>query len=241
MTPYLYESREIVADNTEDIKAAYPALKANTQFGNMSDGELWDYILKPENVAQTKDFATFNTYLSNMITSEGAKYIMNMGFHKGETQDIVQPKAYLEWIELNNHLSGKYFRPHGGMSAIIDSLHREINARGGKINTKAEVKSIEREGSFYILRTPDHRVTVKRLVVAVPPTPFKKIKGKVARRIQRTPQFDSILPMPAFKGVALYATPWWEDVKIGKDTIKAGQQFVSQDNCVGASLAHRQV
>ena len=138
-------------------------------------------------------------------------------------------------------LSGKYYRPHGGMSTIIDVLLDEVKAMGGKIYTNTEVQSITKEDGIYILLTPNLRVRADKLVVATPPGPFRKIKGHTAKQIQRTPQFDSILPMQAFKGAAVYKTPWWENVTIGDTIIKAGQQFVSSDNCIGASLAHRYV
>lgn len=282
--PTLHESREVTSDNSKDIKKAYPMLKANPKFGNMSSGEMWDYLLTPENLEKSKKFSTVFTYMSNTLTSEGAYYLADLSGYKGDITEFISPTHYIEFVKLGYSLSDTYVRPHGGMSAIIDKLHEEVQNYGGRIFLNDRVMFISKRRSKYYLRTANHKVVAKKLVVATPPKPFYNIKGTVASKIKESAQFQSIQPIPAFKGhfllltdlslslsksliprpvpvsaiwtlyhnkiyvnismpissgAALYENPWWEKVKIGNLEVKAGQKFISQDNCIGISMAHR--
>ncbi|KXJ06342.1 hypothetical protein AC249_AIPGENE5263 [Exaiptasia diaphana] len=136
-------------------------------------------------------------------------------------------------------LSDKYFRPTGGMSTIISTLKKKVESMGGKIFTSTGIKGMIQEGGVYVSLTPNLRVRSKKLVVAVPPLHFRKVNGTIAKKIQRTAQFDSIQPIPAFKGAAVYSNAWWEKVYIGGSPVKPGQKFISQSNCLGISMAHR--
>ena len=240
--PCLYKCREIEADSSEAIKEGYPALRAHPKFGNMSSSALWDYLLKPENVADADKYATAFTYMSSMITSEGAYYLADLSGFNSETTETISAKHYTESLAMTNCLSHRSVRPRGGMSAIIHALRHEVDAMGGNIYTNTEVQSITKEDDVYILLTPNLSVRADKLVVATPPGPFRKINGMIAEKIQRTPQFDSSIPIPVFKGAAVYKTPWWENVTIGKTTVIAGQKFVCSGNShLGVSMAYRQV
>ncbi|XP_032219406.2 uncharacterized protein LOC116602233 [Nematostella vectensis] len=237
--PSLIESRGIVANNHEDIKKAFPYLKAHRKFGPMSSSELLSYALKPEHAANAESYATVNTYVSNHITHEGAEYLSELYGYKGDYTDFISPRSYMEFTEMSLKLADKYIRPVGGMSTIITVLKQRIEALGGKIYTSTAVKTIEREGDIYVLMTPSLRVQTPKLVIAVPPVQFEEINGSVAKRIHDSPQFRSIQPIPAFKGAAVYDKAWWESVNVAGKPITPGQKFISSSNCLGTTLAHR--
>ena len=237
----MIKSRGIAADNEEDIKEGYPALKANPKFGNLTRRELYKYLLKPENVAKAKTYATFYTYTSNMITTEGLKYLEGLTRHNSQYQMFVGAYQYIRNAldRRGPPVSGEFYKPHGGMSSIINGLYKNIKAFKGKIYTNAEVLSISKENHHYIIKTSNLKVRAKKLVVATPPKQFHKITGRIAKMIQKTAQFKSFVTIPAFKAASVYKTPWWENVKIGDTFVKADQYFVSTDDNLGGSLAYK--
>lgn len=237
--PSLIESRGVKANNHEAIKKAYPTLKAHPKFGPMTSSQLLSYACQPHLVANADAYATVDTYFSNMITPEGAEYLSELYGYKGDYTDFISPKSYMEFTEMTLKLSDKYLRPTGGMSTIITTLKQKVEALGGNIFMSTGVKGIFDEGGLYVSLTPNLRVRSKKLVVATPPVQFRKINGTTARKIQNTDQFDSIQPIPAFKGAAVYSHAWWEGLKIEGSPVLPGQKFISYSNCLGISMAHR--
>ncbi|KAK3711825.1 hypothetical protein QZH41_008973, partial [Actinostola sp. cb2023] len=237
--PSLIESRGVKANNHEDIKKAYPTLRAHPFFGKMTSSQLLSYACKPEHVANAGYYATVDSYFSNLITPEGAEYLSELYGYKGDYTDFISPKSYLEFTEMTLKLSDKYLRPAGGMSTIIATLKQKVESMGGHIFTSTGVKSLTKENGMFIALTPSLRVRSKKLVVATPPVQFRKINGTIAKKIQKTAEFDSIQPIPAFKGAAVYSSAWWEKVSIGGAPVKPGQKFISHSNCLGISMAHR--
>lgn len=237
--PSLIESRGVKANNHEDIKKAYPTLKQHPIFGKMTSSQLLSQACKPENVAKADTYATVDSYFSNLITPEGAEYLSELYGYKGDYTDFISPKSYMEFTEMTLKLSDKYLRPTGGMSTIISTLKKKVESMGGNIFTSTGVKGIIQEEGFYVSLTPSLRVRSKKLVVAVPPLQFREVNGTIAKKIQRTAQFDSIQPIPAFKGAAVYSNAWWEKLYIGGSPVKPGQKFISHSNCLGISMAHR--
>lgn len=205
----------------------------------MTSSQLLSYACQPHLVANADSYATVDTYFSNIITPEGAEYLSELYGYKGDYTDFISPKSYMEFTEMTLKLSDKYFRPTGGMSTIISTLKQKVESLGGSIFTSTGIKGIFEEQGTYVSLTPNLRVRSKKLVVATPPVQFRKINGTVARKLQGTEQFDSIQPIPAFKGAAVYSNAWWEGLKIEGSPILPGQKFISYSNCLGISMAHR--
>jgi phytoene dehydrogenase-like protein len=239
--PSLIESRGVKANNHATIKQGYPTLRAHPFFGKMTSNELLSYACKPEHIANVDGYATVDTYFSNLITPEGAEYLSELYGYKGDYTDFISPKSYMEFTEMTLKLSDKYIRPTGGMSTIIATLKKKVEAMGGKIFTSTGIKSLFKEGTDFVLMTPKLRVNAKKLVVATPPAQFRTINGSTAKRIQDTAQFDSVQPIPAFKGAAVYANAWWENIRVAGSRVKPGQKFISHSNCLGISMAHRYI
>jgi phytoene dehydrogenase-like protein len=238
--PAIIESRGLKANNHEEIKQRYPQLLAHPIFGNMTSGELFDYALRPEYIAKVDQYATVFTYFSNIITAEGAEYLSELYGYKGDFTDFISPRSYLEeFSKISFELADEYVRPIGGMSTIITTLEKKVEALGGKIYTSTEIKSLSEGRDGFVLTTPKLKVKSKKLIVATIPTQFRSITGSIAKRIKDTGQFNSIQPMSAFKGAAVYSSAWWEDMEVEGTPLQAGQKFISSSNCLGTSMPHR--
>lgn len=237
--PSLIESRGVKANNHEAIKQAYPTLRAHPLFGKMTSSQLLSHACKPENIANVDSYATVDTYFSNILIPEAAEYLSELYGYKGDYTDFIGPKSYMEFTEMTMKLSDKYIRPTGGMSTIISTLKSKVEAMGGKIFTSTGIKSLFKDGTNFVLMTPTLRVNSRKLIVATPPVQFRAINGSTAKRIQGTPQFDSIQPIPAFKGAAVYSNAWWENIRVAGSPVLPGQKFISYSNCLGISMAHR--
>ena len=80
----------------------------------------------------------------------------------------------------------------------------------------------------------------RKIVIAVPSTSFEEISGDLAADIQRNVFFEAILPLPAFKAVALYSYPWWENItSLHNLTLKPLERFFSTASCLGNIMPYR--
>lgn len=101
----MYESRAITSDNTKDIKLGYPSLLSHSVFANMSSGEMWDYLLRPENRAQSSEYSSVFSYMSNMLTSEG--------MNTGPIREEMELKVYRLYILVINTVMSLFSSPLG--------------------------------------------------------------------------------------------------------------------------------
>ena len=202
----------------------------------MTSSEMLNYACDGAN---ENAYATVDTFVSHRVTPEGAEYLSELYGYKGDYTEFISPASYLEFTEMSLRLSDKYIRPVGGMSAIVDALRERVEKLGGKIYTSTGIRSIDKELDSYILVTHQLKVKAKKLVIGVPPLQFEKVNGTIAQRLRLDPVFQSIQPVPAFKGAAVYSRAWWENVDVAGRPIKSGQKFISYSNCLGTTMAHR--
>ena len=111
---------------------------------------------------------------------------------------------------------------------------------GGQIRVNQDVTSIEKAGSMesFLVTTPRARYKAKRLVLAVPPGPLASIQGKVIEQIKKERMFNSVQSVEAFRAVATYKNPWWEQGN-GSAGLTGMEEFVSHSNGIGYIFPYR--
>ena len=198
-----------------------------------------DYLLRKEHVDKVHNFATFETFQKHYLTPEGSRFYFDVFGYDGDLDG--SPEGVVEFYEQLAALTGKEIRPLRGMSAFIEALAKSARGLGTKIFTgdNHKILSIDKQTNQFVLKTSQYEVSVGKLVVAAPPGAFGSVSGSVAEQIQRAPEFQSILPRPAFKGAAVYPTAWWEEITNVKDKLYPMERFLSNSDCLGWTLPHR--
>lgn len=143
---------------------------------------------------------------------------------------------------LDAEFTGKETRPLKGMSALTVALEKSARALGAKIFTENDISSINQLSKTFVLKTSaGKKITAEKLVVAAPPGSFKKISGKVAKKIQQEEAFQSIKAFPAFKAAAVYPRAWWDDITDEDIRLYPMERFLSNSECLGWTLPHGSV
>ena len=226
--PYRHESRGIFTNEKEQLIEAYPALR-KSEFGNMTSSEMFAYVW--EDTSQIADFATLKSFVSHRISPEGAEFLSEVDGHKGFFTDFISPAGYYEWLEETGDFTGEYVRPVGGMSSIINALADRLKELGASVYTCNGVNRIEKNTEGYKIHTDFNKVNAEKVVVAIPPVHLKNVHGTIATQLRDSPQFQSVLPMPAFKGGALFSSNTWSH-------LEAHQNFISNSDCLEQSFLH---
>ena len=233
------ETRGFFARDEHEIKRkSFPSLTQG-KFKDMTCSQMLDYLLRKEHVDKVHNFATFETFQKHYLTPEGSRFYFDVFGYDGDLDG--SPEGVVEFYEQLAALTGKEIRPLRGMSAFIEALAKSARGLGTKIFTgdNHKILSIDKQTNQFVLKTSQYEVSVGKLVVAAPPGAFGSVSGSVAEQIQRAPEFQSILPRPAFKGAAVYPTAWWEEITNVKDKLYPMERFLSNSDCLGWTLPHR--
>ena len=224
----------------QEIKEqSFPAL-LQTKFRDMSFGEMHAYIFEEERQSEASNFATFETFQQHYLTPEGSKFYFDIFGYEGDVGGSAE--GVVEYYSLlDTEFTGEEIRPKEGMSALIRALAKSALKLGAKIFTgrRYEIASIRKRFNRFVLKTSKrNKITSTKLVIAVPPGPFKKIGGAVAQKIQREPAFQSVKAFPAFKAAAVYPRAWWEDITDESKLLYPMERFLSNSDCLGWTLPH---
>ena len=233
------ETRGFFARDEHEIKRkSFPSLTQG-KFKDMTCSQMLDYLLRKEHVEKIHNFATFETFQKHYLTPEGSRFYFDVFGYDGDLNG--SPEGVIEFYEQLAALTGEEIRPLRGMSAFIEALAKSARGLGTKIFTgdNHKILSIDKQTNQFVLKTSQYEVSVGKLVVAAPPGAFGSVSGSVAEQIQRAPEFQSILPRPAFKGAAVYPTAWWEEIANVKDKLYPMERFLSNSDCLGWTLPHR--
>jgi len=214
---------------------AFPTLNKG-KFKNMTRNEMASYAFRDEYVSTAPSFASVDSYMSYYLSPEGAEFLSDAYGFKGDYTEPINPAQYIEYLKLP--ISSKHQRPLKGMSEVVDALVSSVQLHGGLLYKNSEVSSIEKIETKYIITTLKLAVSAKKIVIATHPVAFMKIKGEVAEKIHREPAFQSIFSMPAFKGAAVYKEAWWNNSMVTNLTLEPMQKFISNSNCLGATMPY---
>ena len=83
-------------------------------------------------------------------------------------------------------------------------------------------------------------MSARKLIIAVPSTPFEEVSGDVAADIKRNVFFKAIFAKSGFKAVAVYSYPWWENItSLYNQTLKPFERFFSAASCLVSVMPYR--
>jgi len=227
-----WETRGVFVSSTQALKEqAFPTLLSGP-FANMTSSEMMKYAWMNITREKTLEFPSYRDFVCHQLGSEGCEFVMAMYALKRIYGEESTLSRYERNEAYSNH-SYDYYRPPGGLSDIISALERSAKRLGVKMYVKEKVKAIHRKGNIFTVDTDSFTVSARKLIIAVPRTPFEEISGDVAADIKRNVFFEAILPLPVFKAVALYAYPWWENItSLHNLTLKPLERFFSGASCL---------
>lgn len=235
---YLHRSRGITvtkcnADNLCDVLKAqvFPSLSQRKYTNETCENLITRVQDEKEKAA---NFATAGMYLSNNLTSEGAKLISEYYGVKSDYLHRIKTEGYIDFlVNRRDEIEGSEFvRPTRGMSAFVKVLYKTVVDQGGVVYPDNPVSSITQKGDTFHLQTTKHLVSATKVVLAVPPVALAKIKGDVTEKVTQSAIFKSILTVPAFKGAAVYREAWWHSM------LQPLKTFTSYDSCLGITMPH---
>ena len=234
-----WETRGVFVSSAQALKEqAFPTLLSGP-FANMTLTEMRKYAWKNITREKTLEFPSYRDFVCHQLGSEGCEFY----WAKYATKRIYGEESTLfryekEKASIND--SYDYYRPPGGLSDVVKALERSAKRLGVKMYAREKVKAIHRKGNKFVVETDKFTVSARKLIIAVPSTPFEEISGDLAADIQRNVFFKAILPLPAFKAVAVYSYPWWENItSLHNLTLKPLERFFSGAFCLGNTMPYR--
>lgn len=225
-----WETRGVFVSSTQALKEqAFPTLLSGP-FANMTSSEMMKYAWMNITREKTLEFPYYPDFVCHRLGSEGCQFSMAIyaskrDYDEESTFSVYERRAY--------NRSYDFFRPPGGLSDIVSALERSAKRLGVKMYAREKVKAINRKGNIFRVDTDNFAVSAKKLIIALPSTPFKDISGELAADIKRNVIFEAVLPMSAFKAVAVYSYPWWENItSLHNLTLKPFERFFSTASCL---------
>ena len=239
ITEVHYQTRGVFVSSPQSLKEqAFPTLLSGP-FGNMTLSEMVKYAWMNITREKTLEFPSYHDFVCHQLGSEGCEFYWAMYATKrnyGEESTLFR----YEINEAFSNFSYDYFRPPGGLSDIVSALERSAKRLGVKMYAREKVKAIHRKGDIFAVDTDNFTVSARKLIVAVPRTPFEEITGDVAEDIKRNVFFEAIFPDSAFKAVAVYSYPWWENItSLHNLTLKPFEIFFSGASCLVSIMPYR--
>ena len=234
-----WETRGVFVSSTQALKEqAFPTLLSGP-FANMTSSKMMKYAWMNMTREKTLEFPAYRDFLCHQLGSEGCEFVMALSAVKriyGEESTLYR----YERNEAFSNFSYDYYRPPGGLSDIVSALERSAKRLGVKMYARETVKAIHRKGNIFKVDTDNFTASARKLIIAVPSTPFEEISGDVVADIKRSVFFENILPLPAFKAVAVYSYPWWENVtSLHNLTLKPLERFFSGASCLVGIMPYR--
>lgn len=237
----LLQARGVFAFNFQSLKEqAFPTLMSGP-FSNMTESEMYKYVWKNITKQKALEVPSYRDFLCQRLGSEGcellnARYAVKRDFPEESTLFRYEKNKAFSYV------SGNYLKPHGGISDISNALKNSAKSFGVKMFSKEKVKQLNRKGDVFAVRTDHFLVSAKKLVIAVPSFAFEAFMGDVATDVKENVLFGSILPANAFKAVAIYSYPWWENATssrnrtVSKPTV---ERFWSASTCLVGLMPYR--
>ena len=237
------ETRGNSSRSDQEIKEQSFQALLQTKFRDMSFGEMHEYLLEEKRKREASNFETFGDFQQYYLTPEGSKFYYDLFGYDGDAGGSAE--GIVEYYSLlDTEFTGYVIRPEEGMVALIRALAKSAEKLGAKIfaGSDYEIIQIRQDSSGFVLESSkEARATATKLVIAVPPSPFKKIGGTLALNIQHESTFQSLKPFPAFKAAAVYSRAWWEDITAESKRLHPMEGFLSNSDCLGWTLPHRLV
>ena len=211
----LINAREAFAFSRDEFLPLYPGVEGPLDEDPDTDREteLYEVLRNGPAAKNAAKYADLRTYLRAVIGEEELEFLTDMSRFKGDFTYPISPENYLSFLaeEWDTCCTPSY--PVGGMSSFITGMEKQVVAKGGRIFKSEPVLEISRGDAGYRLRTSEHEVQVKRLIVATPPDGLDHIEGEVAEAIRERPEYKALMPIRVTVINQWWDTAWWADIQ----------------------------
>lgn len=210
LTDIFFQARGVRAYTFQSLKEkAFPTLMSGP-FSNMTWLEMYLFAWRNMTKEKALEFPFYRDFMCERLGSEGcellyARYVVKRDFYEESTLDKYEKD------EAVSYFSYDFYKPRGGISDITTALKISAQRFGAKLVLKEKINALERKADGFDVHTDHFKVSAKKLIIAVPTLPFEAIRGDVAADVKSNVLFGSIQGANAFKAVAIYSSPWWED------------------------------
>jgi phytoene dehydrogenase-like protein len=227
------KARGFTSRNRTKLKEmAYPTLALNP-VTNGSYREIFKSVFKFERFKHWKDFPTAGAYISHYFSPEGYQYFKDLNDYPYIFSYEMAMHHFVELALTKTLVNGSYFvRPIRGMSALINGLLDFCKSHGARLYSNNEVTHIsDSDNGQYVITTTEKSITAKKLVIAIPPKAFKRVKGSKAKTIQKAPEFRALIGIPSFRLGVIYSRAWWEYSEIDGKKLGNLTRYLSNSMC----------
>ena len=234
-----WETRGVFVSSTQALRErAFPTLLSGP-FANMTLSEMMKHAWTNITREKTLEFPSYRDFVCQQLGSEACEFYWALYATKrnyGEESTLFR----YELNEARSTDSYDYYRPPGGLSDVVSALEISAKRLGVKMYAREKVKAIHRKGNIFAVDTDNFTVSARKLIIAVPSTPFEEISGDVAADIKRNVFFKAIFAKSSFKAVAVYSYPWWENItSLHNMTLKPFEVFFSAASCLVSIMPYR--
>ena len=235
-----WETRGVFVSSTQALKEqAFPTLLSGP-FANMTLSEMMKYAWMNMTREKTLEFPSYRDFVCHQLGSEGCEFYMARDAIKRNYDEELSFLSVYERSEATSNDSYDYYQPPGGLSDIFRALEGSAKRLGVKMYAKEKVKTIPRKGNMFTVGTDNFTVSARKLIIAVPSTPFEDISGDVAVDVKGNIFFKAISADSSFKAVAVYSYPWWENItSLHNLTLKPLERFFSTASCLVSIMPYR--
>ena len=232
------EARGFFATDRITLKRkAFPALN-HGRFQNTTYQEMISYLAS--NLREATNFTTLGDFISEYLTTEGFHYFNHLNAFIPNYERQPNPETLVDLVLTGANFKKNYSRPVKGLSEITRALQTSAVKLGAKLYNNEEVRIIEEspEKQFKLV-TARYTVTANKLILAVPVSAMKQIKGSVAEKVRNDSIFDSVGIMVAFKGFAVFEEAWWQHNTTGSRYLADEQEMLSSSDCLGFTVPYK--
>lgn len=227
-----FQARGIFASTFQSLKEkAFPTLMSGP-FSNMTESEMYGFAWENMTTEKALEVPFYRDFLCQRLGSEGcellnARYAVRRDYYEESTL------CRLEKRQVFKYFSYDYYRPLGGMSDFPTAVKKSALRLGVKVFAKEKVNLLGREGKGFAIRTDRFSASAKKLIIAIPSEAFGAIMGDVAAEVKGNAMFESNFGANAFKVVAIYGYPWWENFTSTQNSSKPiVERFWSASTCL---------
>jgi hypothetical protein len=200
------------------------------------EDELYALLLREK--ARAKAYPTFRGFVEAIAGPAAFEYLRSVSRFHADFDLSLSAAHYVDLLEEEMQLSSINHYPVGGMSQFPLKLAGKAAAQGVRIYTSEPLLSFDAAGpgpgAGYVLRTPSYEATVRRLVIAAPPSGFDFVLGPLAEELRAQPAYQALMPVRMVVINQRWSAPWWSNVDNPKRQDLTGKplRVFTTDHCV---------
>lgn len=211
----MISARGAFAFDTEILrKEVYPLVSE-------SESALYDKLQFGPERANVSRYPDYRSYVRAVAGKEEYFFLRDISRFRGDYTYSLDAGGYMDWLDEEMNVCCTGYFPVGGMSEFPRRMANSAERDGVRIFTSEPALSIQGRGGHYFVRTPNHRVEAKHLIIAADPHGFKSVTGNISKRIQAQAQFQHITGVKVATVTQWFPYSWWNNLIEGRDVHRA--------------------